>query len=1377
MTPTPLHNNGRVKPFLPNNSKHLSYSLAEIKKPELNYNEANEVSQTPMQNKPSKPKAIGHPSGLFSKRSPFFKPPTLATPTLAPSNLTPSTPLTPVNKYLPPQYIEYKSPPNAHGECVHIERAIIERTKECLISTTILPEKSRSIFKFSHFNKIQSQSYNDIYMLNNNSVISAPTGSGKTVLFELAILKVIKDQSKDSKILYLAPTKALCMEKYNDWSSRFGILGLSIGVLTGDTSYTEADRVKNSSLIISTPEKWDLLSRRWMDYEKLFDLVKLLLVDEIHILRDPRGATLEVVITRMKRICRKLRIIALSATIANIEDISSWLKLSENVGLPAKTLKFDDSYRAVKLDKVVFGYKQETENNFLFDSILNSKLNEVILQHSNGKPVLIFCPTRNSAINTAKYLAQHMTTSYAPLNFDFKLKERELSKLVQSGIAFHHAGLVYSDRQILEKSFLSGKIKVLCSTSTLAVGINLPAYLVIIKGTKCWLNGGFVEYSETDILQMIGRAGRPQFEKEGKAVILTSLNEKNKYQNLVNGTEKVESCLHLSFAEHLAAEVGMGTIKSLEDGVQWLQTTFFYIRFMLQPSYYSFIPQLKDGTFNLIERLNQFLHMNLQNLLKEEIIRTNLNGVYEATEYGNSMSKHYISLETMKLFIHSSQKLSVREIITIFSKSSEFGSIRLKYNEKRLFKEVNLSPLIKYSIKSKDFQNHDKILLLIQYELGGLEFPGYTGAMKLHSTFLSDKFQVFKLALRIVRSIIDVFSHKKDSESLNSCLVFNRCLNGKCWEGSPMELRQFEGIGLAYVRKLVNHNINSIADAKILTSQQLEYYLGVKAGAGKNMLKSIKSLPRVSHKLDLSSSAVSTDHSKIQLNIDILINVENSKIAYIWQRQYVMLSIVTELSNGELLDFRRIPISKFSQTDSKLFQIQASIDDSGKSVNCHIATENIAGLYSCKSIDLNEKIEPWKYRCLSKQPLKESYTKATDTQGVKTLAADLASDSDMSDLDMDDVLISMAKVESKRKEEIQGKGFNNLSSKFQNSGECQPVKVYEKKVNSGECQPVKAYEKNVDEPFQALSRRIPTERMIMENGNFQCNHPCKDRSTCRHICCKEGIPNKFVKANTSHKRTNSFEKPLEKHLDTKLQALFVADSEENMPEVKSAAAPITIQDLKKRKHKTLKKPKANKFVDSISVFDDNVFDDMSKKKKDHLVAEKLQQIEEFKPTSPVIDSGNKNSRLLSSKRKKIKFTSLYNILDLKTCGIFHEFSDDDGGKENWILKETPQPLRSDFNPFNLERNHIPRKKSNVFRIDNEASATPTSDFKEESKTTNVESILLERKSESANTKTDIESRLNNTYTETSRRSSTSMSSNDSDNDGLKGFFGSDVIFG
>lgn len=243
-----------------------------------------------------------------------------------------------------------------------------------LVSVNDLPENYRSMFPFPLFNAIQSKSFQSVYNSNDNIVLSAPTGSGKTVVMELAICRLLNTLKDERfKVVYQAPTKSLCSERFRDWHSKFSSLNLKCAELTGDTDHMQLRNVQSSQIIITTPEKWDSMTRKWKDHMKLMQLVKLFLIDEVHILKETRGATLEAVVSRMKNIGSNVRFVALSATVPNSEDIATWLgKDATNQHVPAHREHFGEEFRPVTLKKVVYGYASSL-NDFAFDKVCGSK--------------------------------------------------------------------------------------------------------------------------------------------------------------------------------------------------------------------------------------------------------------------------------------------------------------------------------------------------------------------------------------------------------------------------------------------------------------------------------------------------------------------------------------------------------------------------------------------------------------------------------------------------------------------------------------------------------------------------------------------------------------------------------------------------------------------------------------------------------------------------------------------------------------------------------------------------------------------------------------------------------------------------------------------
>ena len=348
------------------------------------------------------------------------------------------------------------------------------------------------------------------------------------MLFELAILECVKRNSGKCCSIYLAPTRALCTERHKDWSARFSKIGLSCILATGDTH--ELSNVTSCNLIVTTLEKLDSMSRIKELTRSMIRKIDVLCIDEIHTVGEERGAVLEAIVSRFKLMAiadkrQGPRIVAVSATIKNVDDIAAWLCDSSG---PAQIHDFGNSLRTVPLHRHVFGYPMNGMNAYQFENSLSVRIPWLIKKYSNDLPCLVFCSTRKSAESTANYLARTFEPRSDSNSAVFT--EKKLDELVAKGVAFHNAGLLFEDRRTIEFMFTSGKLKVLCATSTLAVGVNLPAHMVIIKGTKQYTNNGYEEYSPIDIQQMMGRAGRPRFDTFGVAVILTTTEIKCLYE-------------------------------------------------------------------------------------------------------------------------------------------------------------------------------------------------------------------------------------------------------------------------------------------------------------------------------------------------------------------------------------------------------------------------------------------------------------------------------------------------------------------------------------------------------------------------------------------------------------------------------------------------------------------------------------------------------------------------------------------------------------------------------------------------------------------------------------------------------------------------------
>lgn len=940
---------------------------------------------------------------------------------------------------------------------------------EMKIPTTCIPEQFRLIFPFKFFNKMQSKSFHNIFQTNDNCVISSPTGSGKTVLFELAIIKLLNDAKNNlnSKIIYMAPTKALCKEKYDDWCSKFK--HFKVGMLTSDTSILEMNAVKSCHLIICTPEKWDIITRRWHDYSKLLDYVSLLLIDEVHFLREDRGTSLEVVITRMKSLTLNLRIIALSATVPNIVDISNWLSNDNNVTNNAQihTMVYNNDYRSVQLKEHVYGYKTaRTKNPFKFDLYLNSKIGEVIKDHSNNKPTLIFCPTRSSCLQTAKYLSESMSKIYVDnLNLpkDFNIEQK---KLIEHGICYHHAGLSQIQRKFIETLFINGTIKILCSTSTLAVGVNLPAYLVIIKGTQLWTKDGIKEYNKLDILQMMGRAGRPQFEKEGAAVIMTDYTMRDKYLKLSKGTQHLESTLNKNIYEHIAAEIILKTIYSLESAISWLKSTFLFQRFKKNPLYYSNINSKLTKNNNIEMQLENFINDIINELIIEKIIEIKEDR-YVSTKFGEAMVKNYVQFETIKRLINSKEKNNLQDSLKLICQSKEFDHFKIKFKEKKLFQTINESPLILYPIKDKNIIEAEyKISLMIQFDLGGLEYPTFNGSMKCHYDFLTDKIQVFRNIQRILKAAIDVYVERKDAITLLNMMKLLRCIYATAWEHTSFVLKQFDGIGAVFSKRLMMHGIKNLNDAKNkLTREKLEFFIGLSPGSGFKMMKSIKSLPM----LDLKISDVLIKGNKVNFKVKVILESNAKEISTKWNGFESFVSVVCTIGS-KVLNFRRLPLRKMEGIKS--FNLETTLEFNDDFIKVYLQVDEIAGL--CKCLEIEQ---------------------------VRFFVKDLPERSIAYDT-IDDVFSDDPGEQQQQQQQQQTESSTSMMSIIECNHKC---------------------------PDKNSCRHYCCKNGILKRSSKKCKHSCKDKSKCRHMCCRDQFAyensNQSTLEDIIHIQTNRFYGP------------------------------------------------------------------------------------------------------------------------------------------------------------------------------------------------------------------------------------------------------------
>ena len=312
--------------------------------------------------------------------------------------------------------------------------------------------------------------------------------------------------------------------------------------------------------------------------------------------------------------------------VPNGSDVARWLQ-DERGGSALKTFGMD--FRPVPLAIHVQTYKS-AKNDFVFQEALNHHLSPIIRQFSDGKATLVFCVTKRACETAAKSLQQEGLgqgcQGWLDPHLQLVLKEKAMCltdstvrSLVPNGLAYHHAGLNATDRQMVEQLFLQSAIVVLFCTQTLALGVNLPARLVIVKGTTAYKDHGWEEYDELEMLQIMGRAGRPQFDRQGVAVIMTETGTAARWQQIIAG-RPLESRLPGNLTEALLAEVVAQTTPNIQSLSTWLNSTFLAVRCARDPGHYATLcPVFINGIHPLLSSDGPDLEQFLRALSQQEL--------------------------------------------------------------------------------------------------------------------------------------------------------------------------------------------------------------------------------------------------------------------------------------------------------------------------------------------------------------------------------------------------------------------------------------------------------------------------------------------------------------------------------------------------------------------------------------------------------------------------------------------------------------------------------------------------------------------------------------------------------------------------------------
>ncbi|MFR8878784.1 MAG: DEAD/DEAH box helicase [Methanobrevibacter smithii] len=496
-----------------------------------------------------------------------------------------------------------------------------------------------------------------------NYIISIPTASGKTVLGILPALKTILN---GGKAVYAAPLLSIQNEKVKEFKA-FEEHGIKVG-----------KHPSNSDLSVMVFESFDALTRfSW----NVLREVDTLIIDEFHMIGEySRGPTLESAITRAKIINPSLRIIALSATLKNIDEIEQWLD--------GKTVEHD--YRPVPLNKEVLDAEMFNTKNK--NDVIVKIVEKAIEDNSQA---LSFVSTRRFTESLATYVAKKIdkkTTKEQKQKFKQvadKLLEvpkkkgslptttcLKLAEAAEKGVVFHHAGLFNEQKEIIEDEFRNGNILMITATPSLMYGVNLPSKYVVIRDHTRWTSNGPASIPVFDYEQMSGRAGRPQYDDVGYSYLVAKTMDEafDLEARYINGEIELTNSKLIdnkdAIYKQIIAQIASSLSKNLDDLNDFFGKTLYGFQMKNNPSMSMFAQ----------DSLNWELESALEFLLQNGIIRATPEGL-KTTDFGNLIAKSNYAVETavkIKEYVSTMEKLNPAEMIYALAETPDLPLISFK---------------------------------------------------------------------------------------------------------------------------------------------------------------------------------------------------------------------------------------------------------------------------------------------------------------------------------------------------------------------------------------------------------------------------------------------------------------------------------------------------------------------------------------------------------------------------------------------------------------------------------------------------------------------------------------------------------------------------
>jgi helicase len=419
-------------------------------------------------------------------------------------------------------------------------------------ASAIVPAELTRFLPFQELNPAQAKALPEIFAHDQNLFVVAPTGAGKTVIGMAAVLRAVVQQGH--RAVWLVPQRSLTDELDSELAAWRGH-GLRVERLSGEHT-VDIERIHDADLWVATTEKFEAICRTSAFRDSLVG-VRALVVDEIHMLGDPtRGPLLEALLARMRHGDIPTRIVGLSATVSNAEQIADWLH--------ATLLRV--TWRPSRLTWQLPAIPAHSD--FAVTEAARIRLTAAIagLITADGGSVLVFCGSKRSVRRTALVIAAAAGIDVSRTGPDDL--ERLHHVCQQARIGLHYKG--WEHRRTAEQAFRRRELDILIATSTVAAGVNLPARAVVVQDTQI----GLEPLDVATVQQMFGRAGRiGAGENEGWAFMVVDERERAGWQARLIAGHAVHSRIQNDLPEHVLSEAVQQRVTTRQQAEHWWMQT------------------------------------------------------------------------------------------------------------------------------------------------------------------------------------------------------------------------------------------------------------------------------------------------------------------------------------------------------------------------------------------------------------------------------------------------------------------------------------------------------------------------------------------------------------------------------------------------------------------------------------------------------------------------------------------------------------------------------------------------------------------------------------------------------------------------------------